>query len=129
MLLFDNPRKFSREQIQLIVDVFYNFPWVLPIDARGSGMERKRKPDRTKPGLEPADKRTFKYVKKMRRRRCKYCGGPEGNTIDHVIPLSRGGRNHWTNMVPCCQRCNCEKSNKTPSEWKHRWYRKNDKNG
>lgn len=40
---------------------------------------------------------------------CLACGGAEGVGIDHVIPLSRGGRNHISNLQPLCLRCNQRK--------------------
>lgn len=52
---------------------------------------------------------------------CGYCG-LEGGTVDHILPVSRGGVNHWTNMFPACQKCNDSKGTKTPEEWKNRWY-------
>ncbi len=52
---------------------------------------------------------------------CQYCGkslSPRHLTRDHVIPLSRGGRNTWTNVVACCFNCNSvRKRNRTPKEW------------
>ena len=47
---------------------------------------------------------------------CVYCGSSKELTIDHVIPRSRGGKNSWTNLVTCCQKCNLKKGNKTPDE-------------
>jgi 5-methylcytosine-specific restriction endonuclease McrA len=47
--------------------------------------------------------------------RCGYCG-KSANTIDHVIPKSRGGQDSWENLVACCLRCNNAKSDKTPQE-------------
>jgi len=42
--------------------------------------------------------------------RCAYCGRP-GDTVDHVLPLSRGGtRTSWLNTVACCARCNAAKA-------------------
>lgn len=43
---------------------------------------------------------------------CCYCGG-RANTMDHVVPRSRGGRHSWTNIVACCYDCNQRKDNKT----------------
>lgn len=40
---------------------------------------------------------------------CAYCGQP-ATGMDHVIPLSRGGANSANNVVPCCLRCNGQKS-------------------
>ena len=47
--------------------------------------------------------------------RCGYCG-KSANTIDHVLPKSRGGADSWENLVACCLRCNNAKSDKTPAE-------------
>lgn len=46
---------------------------------------------------------------------CAYCGG-YGDTLDHVIPESRGGRNTWDNLVAACARCNGRKGSRTPAE-------------
>ena len=46
---------------------------------------------------------------------CGYCG-KSANTIDHVLPKSRGGQDTWENLVACCLRCNNKKSDKTPAE-------------
>lgn len=35
--------------------------------------------------------------------------GPDYPTIDHVIPLSKGGKHSWSNVKVCCGRCNIEK--------------------
>ena len=51
--------------------------------------------------------------------RCQYCGrqfGPKDLTLDHVIPVSRGGIKSWTNIVTACRDCNQRKANKTPRE-------------
>ncbi|PTL73194.1 HNH endonuclease [Rathayibacter caricis DSM 15933] len=47
--------------------------------------------------------------------RCGYCG-MHANTIDHIQPKSRGGRDTWENLVACCHRCNNTKSDRTPAE-------------
>lgn len=52
------------------------------------------------------------------RYRCQYCGRTqhelkprEALTRDHVIPISRGGTNEWTNVVTACSSCNLRKAN------------------
>lgn len=40
---------------------------------------------------------------------CVYCGGI-ADTIDHIVPKSVGGPNHWTNYAPACRACNSLKS-------------------
>ncbi len=47
--------------------------------------------------------------------RCAYCSGV-ANTIDHVLPRSRGGKDTWENLVACCLACNNLKSDRTPQE-------------
>ncbi|RLV48803.1 HNH endonuclease [Nocardioides mangrovicus] len=49
------------------------------------------------------------------RHRCAYCGGP-GHTLDHVVPISRGGGSTWLNTVTACGGCNGRKANRTPEE-------------
>jgi 5-methylcytosine-specific restriction endonuclease McrA len=48
---------------------------------------------------------------------CHYCKNkflPEEITMDHVVPLSRGGRSVKGNIVACCKRCNSDKKYLTP---------------
>lgn len=55
--------------------------------------------------------------------RCQYCGRHqvelklrEALTRDHVIPISRGGANEWTNCVTACSSCNLRKADHYPRE-------------
>ena len=55
-------------------------------------------------------------VLKRDRHTCGYCG-KFGDTVDHVMPTSRGGHpRDWLNTVAACVKCNGKKSNKTPKE-------------
>ena len=50
---------------------------------------------------------------------CMYCGAKMGErelTRDHIVPKSRGGRDHWSNVVAACKRCNQRKGNRLPEE-------------
>ncbi len=52
--------------------------------------------------------------------RCHYCGGavpPRELTMDHVVPLIRGGKTVKSNVVPCCRECNARKKYLLPLEW------------
>ena len=51
---------------------------------------------------------------------CYYCRRqfpPAELSMDHVIPLSRGGKSVKENLVPCCKDCNNKKKNLLPIEW------------
>ena len=50
---------------------------------------------------------------------CHYCGKkfpPSELTMDHVIPVARGGKSDRGNVVPCCHACNQSKRYLTPAE-------------
>ncbi|OIQ78421.1 HNH endonuclease [mine drainage metagenome] len=47
--------------------------------------------------------------------RCAYCG-ESADTVDHVVPRSRGGPHEWTNVVAACRRCNHRKADRLLSE-------------
>lgn len=59
----------------------------------------------------------WRAIKERYRHRCLCCGtqGSEENplTIDHVIPVSRGGRHTADNIQPLCLQCNMRKHAKT----------------
>ncbi|TVR25346.1 MAG: HNH endonuclease [Ilumatobacter sp.] len=47
--------------------------------------------------------------------RCQYCGAP-ADSIDHVMPRSRGGEHIWENVAAACRPCNLSKRDRTPDE-------------
>ena len=50
---------------------------------------------------------------------CHYCHqkvGAENLTLDHVVPVARGGKSTRGNCVPCCPACNASKKAYTPAE-------------
>ena len=47
--------------------------------------------------------------------RCQYCGGL-ADSIDHVMPRSRGGEHAWENVAAACRPCNLGKRDRTPDE-------------
>lgn len=52
--------------------------------------------------------------------RCAYCCEDCSNfpTIDHLLPRSKGGGNRLENLVLACSKCNSEKGDKLPEEYK-----------
>jgi len=52
--------------------------------------------------------------------KCHYCGGrfpPAELTMDHTVPIIRGGSSTRRNVVPCCKECNSQKRYLVPAEW------------
>lgn len=51
---------------------------------------------------------------------CQYCGKATPArelTMDHIVPLVRGGRSTRGNVAPCCKECNTRKKSMLPMEW------------
>lgn len=51
---------------------------------------------------------------------CHWCNNsfpPEELTMDHIIPISRGGKASRNNVVPSCKECNNKKKYLLPIEW------------
>ena len=59
------------------------------------------------------------WKEQLRRGVCHYCGKQVGAaelTMDHVVPVARGGKSTRGNCVPCCKECNNRKKAYTPAE-------------
>ena len=51
---------------------------------------------------------------------CYYCGlsiAAKELTMDHLVPIARGGRTTKGNVVPACKSCNNKKKQMLPMEW------------
>jgi 5-methylcytosine-specific restriction endonuclease McrA len=55
---------------------------------------------------------------------CAYCSDTWADTIDHVVPRSRGGRHEWRNVVAACRPCNHRKGDRLLNElgWRLRYH-------
>jgi len=51
---------------------------------------------------------------------CAYCGAAGPFQKDCVLPISRGGRYTFENVVPACRSCNASKSNDEVTGWLRR---------
>lgn len=60
---------------------------------------------------------TTAELRKMYASPCAYCGAPSEH-IDHIIPLSRGGRHSIGNLTGACKPCNLSKGSKFITEWR-----------
>ncbi len=62
---------------------------------------------------------------------CHYCSNsfkPKELTMDHIIPLARGGKTTKGNVVCACKECNSKKKYLLPMEWEEYLERMNDGN-
>ena len=60
------------------------------------------------------------WKRKIEKGICHYCHRKVGRavlTMDHVVPLSRGGKSSKGNIVPSCKECNNKKKYLLPIEW------------
>ena len=68
-----------------------------------------------------AKNKTFSISKKellfMYSANCFYCSN-KAQTLDHVVPISRGGSHGVGNLVPACNHCNFSKAGRTIMEWR-----------
>ena len=65
-------------------------------------------------------RQTSWWMRKIQAGICYYCGQKVGRvqlTMDHVVPISRGGKSKKGNLVPACKECNNKKKYLVPIEW------------
>lgn len=65
-------------------------------------------------------RRTQWWKRKCNSGKCYYCGMevlPGDLTMDHIVPIIRGGRSTKDNVVPACKKCNDRKKHLLPVEW------------
>lgn len=60
------------------------------------------------------------WKRRVAKGKCYYCGKtipPKELTMDHIVPIGRGGKSTRGNVVPCCKSCNNAKKQLLPMEW------------
>lgn len=56
-------------------------------------------------------KRNRKIILESNNYICNYCNG-HATTADHIIPVSKGGSNELSNLLPACSSCNSTRQNR-----------------
>lgn len=100
----DNPERF-KEQMR---------NWRAKNKQRKQELEHRRRARKLNNGvyiISPKDMRKLSGP-------CFYCESIDGVTMDHIIPISRGGTHSIGNLVPACKSCNSSKGDKLLVEWK-----------
>ncbi len=65
-------------------------------------------------------RKTRWWHQKIARGECHYCGrrfSPGELTMDHIVPIIRGGKTTKGNVAPACKECNSKKKYLLPMEW------------
>lgn len=65
-------------------------------------------------------RKTRWWKEKIGQRKCEYCGKSFETaelTMDHIVPLARGGKTVKNNIVAACKECNNKKKYMLPMEW------------
>lgn len=65
-------------------------------------------------------RKTQWWKRKCSEGQCYYCGKdvpPKEMTMDHIVPIIRGGKSTRNNVVTACKECNNKKKHSLPVEW------------
>jgi len=60
------------------------------------------------------------WKRRLAKGTCHYCSRPappKDLTMDHIVPIARGGKSTKGNVVPACKECNNTKKQLLPMEW------------
>lgn len=91
----------QRQKLKIFRDRYYIF------------QNQKDKLPRKKASSHTSNKKIRKLVFEKYGEVCLKCGSTNDLTIDHVIPVKKGGKNDISNYQPLCKSCNSKKSVKT----------------
>ena len=98
----------------------YRLPLILGHDVAGVVVKVGPRVRQFKPGDEvyarPDDFRIGTFAEFVPVREASLAPKPKGLTMDHVVPVARGGRSARGNVVAACQECNTRKKLMTPAE-------------
>ena len=65
-------------------------------------------------------RKTRWWKQRLSRGICYYCGrrfAPDELTMDHIVPIVRGGKSTKNNLAAACKDCNNKKKHMLPMEW------------
>lgn len=92
--------------------------------AEGGHVYRRGRSAARRRGVDPVP---AEWREELLREPCAYCGAP-ATSVDHFVPITRGGKTEPGNIVPACGPCNSSKRDADPMDWIDRldahWYEK-----
>jgi 5-methylcytosine-specific restriction endonuclease McrA len=96
-------------------------------ELRRTSNKRRQRKLREKGGGDPARWAAIRVpILERDEYMCAYCGR-KADTVDHIIPKSKGGTEDPSNLVACCKRCNNRKQSRTPEQAEMSFWRGFDK--
>jgi len=87
-----------------------------PLEERTRKAQRNFR-ERNMPGLTRHEISVLRFQWISQGQGCAYCD-QACETVDHIVPLNRGGDNQKQNLTPACRSCNSSKGDRLLSEWK-----------
>lgn len=82
-------------------------------DIAGRVLDEIREERRGQPKKDSGIKRDYrKAIFHRDNNQCVRCGSNESLTVDHIIPISKGGTDTLDNLRTLCRKCNCSKGNR-----------------
>jgi 5-methylcytosine-specific restriction endonuclease McrA len=87
-----------------------------PLEERTRKAQRNFR-ERNMPGLTRHEMSILRFQWISQGQGCAYCD-QACETVDHIVPLNRGGDNQKQNLTPACRSCNSSKGDRLLSEWK-----------
>jgi 5-methylcytosine-specific restriction endonuclease McrA len=88
--------------------------------ARHGPQSRRRRERERRADVRAVTARDLRRLELRQRGACAYCGELRPLTLEHVIPLARGGRHAIGNLLAVCGTCNSSKSARLLVEWRYR---------
>ena len=61
---------------------------------------------------------TIQDIQRLMAQPCFACGGRENLTVDHIVPIARGGKHGVGNLMTLCGTCNSSKGSMLWIEWR-----------
>lgn len=121
----ENPKRNTRSNLQRLREWRAQHPERVRTQMREIRRRYRARKRQAAGNFQPWMTRYYRYVQQSR---CIYCGvlmypdlprnHPHKESLEHLIPLSRGGLHSWENTVLACLACNHKKNDKTPDEFR-----------
>lgn len=104
----------NREKVLARVAAYRAINGPCPQVRKGVKARRRQREDVSMTAEDRAVTRAYREA--IKNDPCAYCGAA-GQHDDHVVPLARGGTDHWWNLTRACAPCNISKGHKLLTEW------------